>query len=201
MQTHRVRLALGAGVALPLVYFGVQALAAPFYPGFSLVGTTASDLGSPQSRLPAVLNAGALLCGLLGLGAAAGYAGALRRLRVGIWPTALLVGALVLGALGNLWAGAFPQPDPRHARNPFTPGLLLTPPLLLLALWRPAPAALRWFLILALLALVALAAVLSGTWPVERAGQDGLWQRLLGVVVFVPLGLGAAWLRRALDGP
>ena len=199
MHARRVRLALGAGIALPLVYFGVQALAAPFYPGFSLIGTTASALGSPQSRLPGLLNTGAVLCGLLGLGAAAGYGGALRRLRVGVWPTALLVLALVLGALGNLWAGVFPQPDPRHVRNPFTPGLLLTPPLLLWALWRPAPAALRAGLILALLALGGLAAVLSGALPLERAGQDGLWQRLLAITVFVPVGVGAAWLRRILD--
>ena len=54
-----VRLSLFAGVAVPLLYFGAQAIAAPFFPDFNFWAHTASLLGSDLSTRPDVLNGGA----------------------------------------------------------------------------------------------------------------------------------------------
>jgi hypothetical protein len=56
---------LGLGVAAPLLYYGVQVVAAPFFPGFSVLGTTASELGSDlSSTRPSIFNAGTILLGM-----------------------------------------------------------------------------------------------------------------------------------------
>jgi hypothetical protein len=65
----RIRLSLLAGAIIPFLYFGAQGLAAPFFPGFSFWAHTASVLGSDLSTRPAILNAGAALCGAAGLAA------------------------------------------------------------------------------------------------------------------------------------
>ena len=55
---------LGLGVAVPFLYYGVQLVAAPFFPGFSFLGTTASELGSDRSTHPSIFNAGTILLGV-----------------------------------------------------------------------------------------------------------------------------------------
>ena len=55
---------LGFGIAVPLLYYGVQVVAAPFYSGFSFLSTTASELGSDGSTRPSIFNAGAILVGI-----------------------------------------------------------------------------------------------------------------------------------------
>ena len=63
-RSDRITLSLLAfGVAVPLLYYGVQVVAAPFFPGFSFLGTTASELGSDLSTLPSIFNAGTILLG------------------------------------------------------------------------------------------------------------------------------------------
>ncbi len=39
-------------IAVPLLYYGIQLVAAPFFPDFSFLGTTASELGSDRSVRP-----------------------------------------------------------------------------------------------------------------------------------------------------
>ena len=85
MRRHpsRTVLALAAlrpGFAVPFLYYGIQAAAAPSFPDFSLVGTTASELGSDRSERPAVFNAGIIVLGTVTLAAAVGFLLALRRL-------------------------------------------------------------------------------------------------------------------------
>ena len=43
---------LGFAIAVPLLYYGVQLVAAPFFPDFSVLSTTASELGSDRSPRP-----------------------------------------------------------------------------------------------------------------------------------------------------
>jgi len=75
-----INLALWPGVLVPFAYYGIQAAAAPYFPGFSFVGTTASELGSDLSRRPAVFNAGIMAMGAATLVAAAGFFFGLRRI-------------------------------------------------------------------------------------------------------------------------
>lgn len=50
------RASLGCAIAVPLLYYGVQIVAAPFFPDFSVLSTLASDLGSDRSTRPWVFN-------------------------------------------------------------------------------------------------------------------------------------------------
>src|SRR3982751_6698643 len=64
---------LRLGVLVPFVYYGTQAAAAPFFPHFSFVGTTASEIGSSLSRHPAIFNVGIMALGVIALLASAGF--------------------------------------------------------------------------------------------------------------------------------
>ena len=135
MRGDRITLcALYAGVAVPCLYFGVQALAAPFFPEFSFVGTTASELGSDLSRRPAIFNYGTMLLGVAWLIASIGFFRSFQALGVHpvlAWPISL---ALIVAGVGSFWAGYYPMPDPRHAGHPcFLVAMLSLPVLLAIA--------------------------------------------------------------------
>src|SRR5580704_701549 len=211
-----VTLALGMGIAVPFLYFGVQFAAAPFYPGYSFLSRDASTLGSPGSSLPAVFNIGAISVGILFFIAAWGFLRAFRFLGVRdflAWPTVL---AMLSGGLGSLSAGLFPLPDPRHAAGALAScgvGIFLLPFLLPLAMWKllhRGPVA-KYF-IANIIALAALFPIMSGL--VQRLGimsgvgmlwyqtllnnSQGLLQRIFALIVFVPIAVSAFSLSRLL---
>jgi hypothetical membrane protein len=205
---------LRAGIAAPVIYFGSQLLAAPFYPGYSFLARDASTLGSEGSTFPAVFNAGSILCGGALLAAGWGFLHALRRRAVPGPVSWLVFLALVAGGTGSVNAGVHPLPDPRHTSGLFAfvgAGLFLVPVLLPVAVWRlPRTRALRIYLILNLLVLLLLAPVMSGLlqrWSM-MAGvtipglQDflnhdqGLLQRFAAATAFIPIGVSAALLTR-----
>jgi Protein of unknown function (DUF998) len=132
--------ALDAGVAVPFLYYGAQAIAAPFFSGFSIMSSTASELGSDHSTHPSVFNAGAILQGVACLVASVGFFrafGLLGTHPVLAWLTSL---AVATSGLSSLWAGYFPLPDPRHVGHPaFLIAILSLPPLFAVALWRRGP--------------------------------------------------------------
>ena len=66
------RTLLACGVAVPLLYYGLQALAAPFYPGFAFATTTASELGSDRFPWASAFIAGVALMALCTFAASAG---------------------------------------------------------------------------------------------------------------------------------
>ncbi len=215
-MTYRL---LHAGVAVPLLYFGIQLLAAPFYPGYSFLARDASTLGSPGSTHPAIFNVGCVVLGVVTLAAAGGFARALRPLRIPhalVWLTVL---ALVGSAIGSLNAGIHPLPDPLHTAGILAllgQGLVLLPFLLPVALWRVADlGALRRYLVANVLVALALIPIMTGlvqrwgmTAGIELPGlqsllnhyQGGL-QRLAALVVFVPIGITAAVLANRLTTP
>lgn len=186
-------MAIRAGVLVPVLYFGIQLLAALFFPGYDFVRQAASDLGSDGSNLPMLFNIGAMLLGVAALLAALGFWFVLSWLRVQtllVWVTAL---ALVLVALGNLWAGVFPLPDPRHAANPFSIGLFLMPILLTVLAWNLQEAnMLRSYLVVNLLVLIGLVAMRA--FNLDIRSVEGLFQRALALVVFMPIGVMAWFL-------
>jgi hypothetical membrane protein len=104
---------------MPVIYFGVQIVAAPFYPGYSFSQNTASMLGTTNSHQPWIFNLGAILTGIAGL---LGAIGLFRALRATTWTTLSLITALCIAANGvlALKAGLFPMPDPRHASWQFS---------------------------------------------------------------------------------
>src|SRR5262245_30582450 len=56
--------ALGAGVAVPVIYFGSVAAAALAYPEFSFAQQFASELGAEGAPHPWILNSGIILVGV-----------------------------------------------------------------------------------------------------------------------------------------
>lgn len=122
-----IRLSLLAGVAVPFLYFGAQAIAALFFPNFNVLIHTASALGSDLSPHPAILNCGAALSGLAALSASYGLFGALRG--HGVWAVVAGFAAACSVSIGlaSLWAASHSLPDPRHNSGALGAGAIAAP--------------------------------------------------------------------------
>src|SRR6266849_2219563 len=188
-------IALGIGVTVPILYFGVQLVAALLYPGYSFLSQSASQLGSDLAKYPAIFNVGAILTGLATLIASWGFLSGLRR--VGTNPILSWLTALVLAssALMHLWAGIFPMPHPRHGANPFQIGTLMLPVLMAIVSWNRSGPFLRAYVIASI---VLLAALMGNVVEVDRQVHDGLFQRILALTVFPPIGFAAYSLAQHL---
>src|SRR5512138_1518022 len=93
-------LALRMGMAIPFLYFGVQFVAAPFYPEYSFLRQDASTLGSDGSSFPLIFNVGSILTGIMTVIASLGFLRAFRSLQVNpvwVWLTSI---AVFLNGLG-----------------------------------------------------------------------------------------------------
>ncbi len=195
------RYALGMGIAVPFLYYGSQAAAAPFFPGFSLLGTTASELGSDLSRHPAIFNDGSILQGIACLIASLGFLLALGRLDVHpllAWPTSLVV---AMGGCASLWAGYYPLPDSRHGGHPaFLIALLSLPILFAIVLWRGGHMGLRAYLVANLILLAAMVPIMSGMSGLDTHTYRGLFQRLFSITVFPPIAVAGFVLAKRLTG-
>ena len=211
-----IRIALGMGVAVPFLYFGIQIAAAPFFPGYSFLARDASTLGSNGSNLPALFNIGCLVLGMVTLMAAWGFFHSFRLLKVRTGIAWLATVALVASGLADINAFLFPLPDPRHTDSVLAlagAGAVLLPFLLPLALWKlldrgPVPG----YFVANVVAIVALIPIVSGL--VQRfsimAGfnipwyqtflnnYQGLLQRIVALLVFGPIAVSAWYLGRRL---
>lgn len=186
-------LMLSAAVAVPLLYFAIQLIAAPSYPGYSFSTDTASMLGTAASRHPGIFNNGAILDGIAGIIGAVGLFFGLSGQSAN-WLRALVaIGVLSGGAL-SLKAGLFPMPDPRHASWQFLLfPILITPLLMLVATWRTS-IWLRIYLVVNCACLLLMIPMMmhrmAPIWP------EGTMQRLFAFVVMVPIGAVALALLR-----
>lgn len=191
------RAGLVAAVAVPVLYFGAQLAAAPFYPGYSFLTDSASMLGSDRSTLPAVLNVGAFLTGIAALWAAFGL---LRGLPVvgarPVWVRLVALSAASMG-ISSIWASLFHLPDPRHNPGALGAGTFLVPVVLPLALWPVQRGrALKVYLLVNLMAFLLLIPIMAGFAGIDRSHYGGLLQRCVATVVHVPVGVaGCALLR------
>lgn len=209
----RVARALAFGIAIPFVYFGVQLIAAPFYPGYSFLNRDASTLGSEGSTAPWIFNVGTLVVGLCEVVAAWGFLRGLPRVRASsvlAWVTCL---ALVSSALGGINAFLHPLPDPRHTEGLLSTlgaGVLLLPVLTGLMLWRLRDRSLVTpALVLIALVWLAVIPIMSGlvqrvsvVTQIDMPGfqaflnaYHGVLQRVAAAAVFGPVAF-AAWLLR-----
>ena len=184
--------ALGSGIVVPILYFGIQFLAAPFFPGYSFLSMIASLLGSDLAIYPAIFNIGAMITGVATIIASVGFLLALQHLRTNPFLTWLTSLAVLLIGLMNLWAGFFPMPDPRHGSNPFEVGMFLFPILLIFALWKLSNARpIKTYLIISTLLGIALIPIMSGASGINTQGYEGLLQRIVALALVVPIGVGS----------
>lgn len=172
-----------AATAMPIIFFGTQIAAAPFYPGYSFSQQSISMLGTSFSRRPWIFNAGETLTGVTALAAALGLYQVFR------WKTNFLLSCLIgfavacIGIMG-VKAGMFPMPDPRHNSWELLQNfIIITPHLMLLALWKQSHSSgLRIYLILSIALLILLVPLSS------RLGR-GTFQRLISTGTLVPVGV------------
>jgi hypothetical membrane protein len=179
---------------MPIIYFGTQIVAAPFYRGYSFTHQVASMLGTSDSSHPSIFNAGAVLTGLAAIG---GSYGLYQAFRPGHrWLSSLLGFSVAWTGLMSLKAGIFPLPHPRHG----TRGeifILLTPALMLIGIGRQRHhPQMRAYLFLSVLLLVPVVLQLKGKLKVPGLGW-GTLQRLFALAAIVPIGIvGFFFLRR-----
>jgi hypothetical membrane protein len=212
MQNKFTRFALKLGIAIPFVYFGMQIIAAPFYPDYSFLTRDASTLGSDGSRFPLLFNMGAIILGLLAFIATLGVFCALKYLKVHtIW--AYLVATLLISfGISDINAGIHPMPSPLHTNGTLAmlgSAMLFLPIALPLAVWKIGNARrIKIYLLLNLFAMLPLGLVMSGLlqrWGMsagwEMSGYQyflnncqGLIQRVGVMIVIVPIGVVSYFL-------
>lgn len=186
-------LMLGAAFSMPLLYFGTQLIAAPFYPGYQFATDTASMLGTSVSHHPEIFNTGAILTGIAGLAGAFGLFWGLDG-ATALWLRVLIALGVFSNGVMSLKAGLFPMPDPRHATWQFLLfPFLITPLLLLVATWR-ASIWLRIYLLLDIICLLWLMPAMMHR--VAPIWLEGTVQRLFALVTFLPIGVAAVALLR-----
>ena len=181
--------ALLIGIAVPFLYFGAQLAAIPFYPDYDIVKQSASELGSDRSNRPAVLNAGAATTGLAIILSSYGF---LRRVPSPRFLAWLLFAALLSAGAAGLWAANFPLPDPRHNPRAIGFGAFLLPALFAVTMWKTR---LRAYVIINFALFLALIPVMAGVTSLPIDDFRGALQRVAAAVLYVPIGVCAAWLR------
>jgi hypothetical membrane protein len=180
--------ALGVGVLIPFIYYGIQCLCATYNPGYSFIHQVASELGSNRATRPMLFNVGIMVQGALTLVAAVGFARATLRLRVNPTLALLIFLSIATNGIQMLWAGYFPLPDPRHAGQlPFRIAMFLLPILLTAVLWKGSGAILKGYLAATLILLAAMILITS----VETTHIRGLTQRLYTLTVFPVVAVSA----------
>jgi hypothetical membrane protein len=190
---------LRIGIMIPFLYFGTQIAAAPFYPNYSFLSMAASLLGSDLAIYPSIFNLGAMITGIATLIASIGFLHAFQRLDahpILAWLTSI---AVFLNGLGSLWAGLIPLPDPRHGSNPFVVGIFLFPALFAATLWKRHDArSIKTYLIITNLLFIALIPLMIGIVGIDTGGYQGLLQRIVAVIFFSPISVGAYFLAKRI---
>jgi hypothetical membrane protein len=186
------RMCLLAAAAVPVVYFGIQIVAAPFYPGYSFSLQSVSMLGTQFSREPWIYNVGAMLIGSCAFGAAFGLYLVFQTKTS--FPLSLLIGiSVACTGVVCVRGGMFPMPDPRHSSWNVLQNLsIITPHLMLIGLLRRREhAALRIYLAISIAFLFVLA-------PLGTRLERGTLQRLIDFGTIVPVGVVGLFFWREL---
>lgn len=190
------RLSLVCGMAVPFAYFGSQAVAQLFVPGYDWHHQLASELGARGEPTAGLFNAGMLVTGAATLLAVPGFYGALRRAgaSAGAW---LAAACLVSSGGATLWAAAHPLPSPLHNPGYWGAGTLFFPAALACALPAGRPAtAVRAYLLLSFAAAAALLLMID--LKLLAAAPAGLLQRIAAALVYPPVAVCAYVLLKRL---
>lgn len=202
-QFKLIQAGLAAAIAVPIIYFGAQLVAAPYFPGYSFAVMPASLLGTQDSQHPWIFNGGAILTGLAAFFAAYGLYWAARMgtgqgSGTGILLRWLIAAGVAANGVMSVKAGLFPMPDPRHSSwGALVAFMVLTPILLLILSWaQPDARVLKAYLVLSDLFLLLLVPFMMGIIHLSWM-PGGTQQRLFAVVTFCPVGaVGYFFLRR-----
>jgi hypothetical membrane protein len=190
-------LCLLSATAMPIIFFGTQIAAAPFYPGYSFSQQSISMLGTSFSRRPWIFNAGETLTGVTALTAALGLFQVFRR-KTNFLVSCLIGFAVACIGIMAVKAGTFPMPDPHHNSWELLQNfIIITPHLMLLGLWKQKHSSgLRTYLILCIALLVLLVPLSS------RIGR-GTLQRLISAGTLVPVGVVgfSFWREKRREAP
>jgi hypothetical membrane protein len=172
-----------SAAAMPIIFFGTQVAAAPFYPGYSFSQQSISMLGTSFSRRPWIFNAGETLTGITALAAALGLFQVFRR-KTNFLLSSLIGFAVSCIGIMAVKAGTFPMPDPHHNSWELLQNfIIITPHLMLLGLWKQGHSlGLRTYLLLSIALLVLLV-------PLSSRLGSGTLQRLISAGTLVPVGV------------
>jgi hypothetical membrane protein len=195
-----VRASLTSATCMPVFYFGMQIVAAPFYPGYSFTHEVASMLGTSGSRHPWIFNGGAILTGVAAIGGSFGLYEAFRPGTRRLLSSLLCLSVAWTGVM-SIKAGMIPLPDPRHGTRGMTL-ILLTPMLMWIGIGKQGYLPrLRAYLLLSVLLLVPIVLAQKGKLTIPGLGW-GTLQRLFAFAAFVPIGIvGFFFLRREQRRP
>ncbi|CAN5296358.1 hypothetical protein BH10PLA2_BH10PLA2_38340 [soil metagenome] len=187
---------LGLGMTVPLIYYGIQMVAAPYFADYSFVTHVASLLGSNHSTNPVVFNTGVMATGSTTIVAAFGFFLAFRRIGANPFLNGLTCVALLGCGIASLWAGYFPMPDPRHAGHPaFLVCMLSLSFLLTVTLWKERNSRpLKAYLIATIALLIGMIPIMSGSTSIDNRAYAGILQRILAFTIFPPIGVCAGFL-------
>ena len=183
-------LCLLAATAVPIMYWGTQIVAAPYYTNYSFSNHSVSMLGTQLSRHPWIFNVGIMLTGFVALAAAFGLYRVFRE-KTNLLISALIGLAVACVGILTMKAGMFPMPDPYHNSwgllQKFT---IITPHLMLIGLWRQRDSRdLRIYLVVSILFLLFLD-------PLSAGFGRGTLQRLITLGTLTPVGvIGFAFWR------
>ncbi|MFD2170516.1 DUF998 domain-containing protein [Tumebacillus lipolyticus] len=187
------------GLMIPILYFGIPVIAAPFYPGYSFIRNTASDLGSNHAVYPMPVNVAIILLGVVTLIAALGFLRAFLRLGTRPYLAWIVSLAVCSAGLGTLLSGIFPSPDPRHGGGILGVGTFLLPIIFAIALWKQSDSRLlKGYFVGNILLFVAMIPVMSGMVEIDKSMIRGLLQRILAFTAYTPIGVGAYMLQKRL---
>jgi hypothetical membrane protein len=184
------RFCLLAAAAMPIIFFGTQIAAAPFYPGYSFSQQSVSMLGTHFSRHPWIFNAGETLTGLAALAGAVGLYQVFRTKTYFLLSVLVSFAVACIGIM-TIKAGMFPMPDSRHnSWGVLQNFVIVTPFFLLMGVWKQRSSGLRLYLLLSVTLLFLLV-------PLDSWLGRGTLQRLITVGSLLPVGVvGLAFWRQ-----
>jgi hypothetical protein len=104
--------------------------------------------------------------------------------------------ALACWAIGLLFGGWFPMPNPLHNGFGVMLGVVLLPPALLVALRGRRDARATAFLVAWMVLMYALLLVMFGVGALVTTGNVGLWQRAFALTLIGGIGAACLMLRR-----
>ncbi len=195
-----VRIGLVAAILVPVVYYGAQAMAIPFYPGYNILTENTNLLGSEFADHPLIMNGGLFLAGIAAFAAAFGIHVALRALGARLILTWLTTLTLLSLAFQTLWVSFTHMPHPRALPLVVGATMLLLPVLMPVTfLWVRNAVGIKFYLFLNLLANAVMILFLGNLLYYDRMRYFGLLEHCFLLTLYAPVGVVGAFLLRRLN--
>jgi hypothetical membrane protein len=188
MKKHII-FSLGAGIAVPFVFFGTIIIASLFYPGYSQSRQFASELGAGFAPHPWIYNIGLTLRGAAEIIAAYGFLRVFQKLKLNPVLGVMAVAIVCISGISALLSAHYNFPDPRHRAYGLQAAIIIGPVLFAATLRRVTGA--RGLIIFLLVNNVFLFV----TYLLPATPENiGLMQRLRFLFSFPWVGICAYWL-------